>query len=145
MESWYRHFLLVLAISTFCLIPAELALTGHTEGFFQLIPFVVSGLSLLTIGVWWIRKSSWTLTITRIVMLLSCATSFLGVIKHFQHNLEFELEIRPGAVWTDVFLETISGASPLLAPGILFLAGVMVLAALHKWPSKQNQPLPHAL
>ena len=83
MESWYRHFLLVLAISTFCLIPAELALTGHTEGFFQLIPFVVSGLSLLTIGVWWIRKSSWTLTITRIVMLLSCATSFLGVIKHF--------------------------------------------------------------
>ncbi|NQV72850.1 hypothetical protein HQ496_06990 [bacterium] len=138
MERWYRHFLLVLAISTFCLIPAELALTGHTEGFFQLIPFVVSGLSLLMIGVWWFRKSSWSLWLTRVVMLVSCAASFLGVIKHFQHNLEFELEIRPGAVWTNVFMETISGASPLLAPGILFLAGVMVLAALHKWPSELN-------
>ena len=138
MESWYRHFLLILAVSTFCFIPAELALSGHTEGFYQLIPFVVSGLSLLLIGIWWISKSDWSLKLTRGAMLVSCAASLLGSIKHFQHNLEFELEIRPGTVWTDVFWETISGASPLLAPGILFLAGVMALAALYKWPSESR-------
>ena len=141
MERWYRQFLLILAIATFCFIPAELLLTGHTEGFVQLIPFIVSGLALVSIGIWKVSPSSkWRLQGVRFVMVLSCAMSLLGAIKHYQHNLEFELEIRPGTGWTDVFVETISGASPLLAPGILFLAGVMVLAALYRWPDPAENP-----
>ena len=136
MESWYRRFLLILATGTFCLIPAELALSGHTEGFLQLIPFIVSGVAIVSIGIWHLNKSTASLVLMRVVMVLSCAASVVGGIQHFLHNLELELEIRPGSVWTDVFVETISGASPLLAPGVLFLAGLMVLAAVHKWPSK---------
>ncbi len=74
-------------------------------------------------------------------MLASCAACIWGSIEHFKHNLEFELEIRPNAVWTDVFVETISGASPLLAPGILFLAGVLALAALYKVSYPSNDLL----
>lgn len=134
MEAWYRKFLLMVSFSTFLFIPVELALSGHTDGLLQWIPFGISGLAVISLITWHFKPSRWTLRAVRTVMLASCIACIWGSIEHFKHNLEFELEIRPNAGWTDVIVETISGASPLLAPGILFLAGILALAALYKVP-----------
>ena len=129
MERWYRQFLIVVGLSTFVFIPIELGMSGHTEEFVQWIPFIASGLAIASVVIWRIFGKPWTLVMVKGVMLSVCATCFWGIYEHFIHNLEFELEIRPGTAWTDVFWSTMLGASPLLAPGILFLAGIMILAA----------------
>jgi hypothetical protein len=136
MESWYRRFLLVVASGTFCFVPIELALSEHTGSTMQWVPFAVSGLALSALTFWRFNRTKWAFITVKTVMIVSCASSLLGVVEHFKHNLEFELEIRPGIGWSDVLVETISGASPLLAPGILFLAGILVLAALYRWPTE---------
>jgi len=134
MEGWYRRFLLILATSMYCLIPVELVLSGHTEGFLQWIPFIVCAVALASLLGWGVLRSRWSYHLLKASMAVTCASSLVGAYQHYLHNLELELEIRPGSVWTDVFAEAISGASPLLAPGILFLAGLLVLAALRQWP-----------
>lgn len=138
MEAWYRKFLLMVSFGTFLFIPVELALSGHTDGWLQWIPFGVSGLAVISLTGWHFKPSKWTLNAVRPVMLASCGACIWGSIEHFKHNLELELEVRPNAGWTDVIVETISGASPLLAPGILFLAGMLALAALYKMPLSQK-------
>lgn len=55
-------------------------------------------------------------------------------LEHIEHNLAFELEIRPNATTGDVFFEALSGANPLLAPGILGLAAIVALAATYYHP-----------
>ena len=112
MESWYRKFLLIVSFGTFCFIPIELALSGHTDSPVQWVPFAVAGFALGSLILWHLKPSKWALITVRAVMLASCAACIWGSIEHFKHNLEFELEIRPNAVWTDVFVETISGSQP---------------------------------
>lgn len=132
MERWYRQFLLLLSFSTFVFIPLELVLSGHTEGLIQWVPFIASGCGIITLLLWKFYPNQGTVTAVRLVMLSVCATCAWGMYEHFIHNLEFELEIRPGSTVLDVLWPTLSGASPLLAPGILLLAGIMALAAVRK-------------
>ena len=55
--------------------------------------------------------------------------------EHIEHNLAFELEIRPNASASDVWLDALKGASPLLAPGVLGLAASLALAATYQHPA----------
>ncbi|MBL8156945.1 MAG: hypothetical protein JNM70_22415, partial [Anaerolineae bacterium] len=55
--------------------------------------------------------------------------SGLGLGLHLLGNTQFEQEIRPSAAAVDVLLEALKGANPLLAPGILALAGLLAIAA----------------
>jgi hypothetical protein len=68
-------------------------------------------------------------------MLLVGLGSLFGLYEHIEHNLAFELEIRPTAAVNDVFMEALKGASPLLAPGILGLAALIALAATYYHPA----------
>jgi hypothetical protein len=45
------------------------------------------------------------------------------------------LEMRPSAVWSDVWFEALRGAAPLLAPGILALAAIIAIAATYEHPA----------
>lgn len=106
-----RVFLLALAGCMCIGTVAELWLTEHIESLVQLIPFVLCGLGLLVLG------------------------ALIGAYEHVEHNLAFELEIRPGATPADVWFDALRGASPLLAPGILGLAAVIALAATYYHPA----------
>lgn len=61
--------------------------------------------------------------------------SVFGLYEHLTHNLTFELDIRPNAAVSDVFLDALSGASPLLAPGILALGAILAIAATYCHPA----------
>jgi hypothetical protein len=134
IEQRYRTFLLLLS-GFMCLgTIVELWLEEHTETAVQLIPFILCGLGFLII-LWVLFSTNRTnLLILRGTMLLVGLGSIFGVYEHIEHNLAFELEIRPTAAVSDVFMEALKGASPLLAPGILGLAALIALAATYYHP-----------
>jgi hypothetical protein len=117
----------------------ELWLTEHTESAVQLIPFGLCGLGLLAIGAALLRPQRATLLILRLSMGLMAVGSAFGIFEHIEHNLAFELEIRPTATANQVFLDALSGASPLLAPGILALAAVLAIAATYYHPALEKR------
>lgn len=129
-----RRFL--VSLSAFVLVGSliELSLTEHMESTVQQIPFVLCVLGLVSLGIAALRPSRWTLRVLRVVMALVALGSLFGVYEHFEHNLAFELEIRPNASAGDVLLESLQGANPLLAPGILALAAILAAAATYDHP-----------
>ena len=58
---------------------------------------------------------------------------------HLVNNYQFEAELRPGAAAGDIFMQALMGANPLLAPGILALAGVLAIAATYYDPALSRQ------
>ena len=130
-----RRFLFVLAGFIFIGSIVELALEGHTQSPVQWIPFVLSGLGLVGVTAVLITPQRKTLISLRAVMGLVAFGSFFGIFEHIEHNIAFALELRPNAVLIDVFFEALSGANPLLAPGILALGALLALAATYYHPS----------
>ncbi|MCS6827488.1 MAG: hypothetical protein NZ553_12815 [Caldilinea sp.] len=134
LEGRYRLFLLALAAALCIGTPTELWLTGHTDSPLQWIPFALCGLGSLAIAVAWLRPSRRTLRSLQAAMVLLFAGAALGSFEHYEHNVELALEIRPGAVLSDVLFEAMKGANPLLAPGVLALAALLGLAAVYRHP-----------
>ena len=65
--------------------------------------------------------------------------SLFGLYEHIEHNWEFAREIRPNATFSVLLTDTLHGANPLLAPGILALAAVLAIAATYFHPTLQKQ------
>jgi hypothetical protein len=119
----------------------ELLLSEHTESPTQLIPFILCGIGLVVVVLALVRPQRTSLLALRAVMGLLLLGSLFGVYEHLEGNLAFELEIRPGAAFGDVWFEALRGASPLLAPGILALAALVAIAATYYHPALAR-PLP---
>lgn len=133
-----RRFLLVLAGSLCIGTVVELLLVEHRENLVQLIPFVLSGLGLIAVLTVLFRPQRTTLRALQIVMVLNILGSLFGVYEHVEHNMAFALEIRPNTTTSAAFWEALSGANPLLAPGILALAAMIALAATYYHPALQE-------
>jgi hypothetical protein len=68
-------------------------------------------------------------------MALFVANGLLGVGLHYRGNHEFELEMYPTMVGMELVRETLTGATPVLAPGSMALLGLVGLAAVHGFSS----------
>jgi hypothetical protein len=130
-----RRFLLVLAGALCIGTVVELLLVEHRENLVQMIPFMLSGLGLISVLAVLLRPQRTTLRTLQIVMVLNILGSLFGVYEHVEHNMAFALEIRPNTTISAAFWEALSGANPLLAPGILALAGMIALAATYYHPA----------
>jgi uncharacterized membrane protein len=73
------------------------------------------------------------------VMVLLIAGSLLGMALHYQSNWEFESEMRPNSTAINVLTASMMGAAPLLAPGLLALAGVLGITAVFYHPVLGNR------
>ncbi len=129
-----RRFLLGVVVAILAVTPFELLLLEHTEELLQWIPFGVSGLGLLAVAGAWFKPSMVSLKILRWVMGVVALSSFVGMYLHFSGNLAFTMEINPSYSVSEALWPAVKGSYPLLAPGILFLAGVLGLAATYKHP-----------
>jgi hypothetical protein len=138
IEGRLRRALLLLAGAVFAMTPLELWLTDHIEETQQLIPFAVCAAGLLAVALVLIRPARLSLMFLRVVMVVAVLTSLLGMYYHLSGNFGFELEIRPNDTASDVLMEALKGANPLLAPGILALAGAVALLAA--WQHPQGTP-----
>lgn len=131
-EARLRRFLLAVSALILAATIVELLLEEHTESTLQLVPFALCAAGLVVvIGVLVANRPPMRRAL-RIVMTLVAIGSLVGIYLHIDHNVAFELEIRPGATPADVLGDALMGASPLLAPGITAIAALLAVAAVYR-------------
>jgi hypothetical protein len=133
-ELRLRRYLIVLALLSFVATLAELVLQDHTGEPLQLIPFGLCALGLLAGGAALLRPSRQTVLGLRVVMVIVALGGLFGAGIHLLENFEFEREVRPSAAGLALVVDTLKGAAPLLAPGILIFAALIGLAATYYHP-----------
>jgi hypothetical protein len=101
----------------------------------QFAPLVLLGIGILA--------AAWTLIAPRpaasrtlhIVMVVVVASGLIGVVLHYKGNEAFELEMSPSRAGLSLMSKTLTGATPVLAPGSMCLLGIVGLAFTHRHPA----------
>lgn len=128
-----RRFLLVLSISLFAGALVELWLVGHTEDAIQWAPFVLSIGGALVSGLFLLTPGAATSRILRAWMLLVFLGTLVGIYLHIEGNFYFEKEIAPQSPTAQLLWKALEGGNPLLAPGVLAVAGILAVAATYRY------------
>lgn len=106
-------------------VGAELLLIGHFEDWPQMIPLVLIVVGLGT-GLWYARvptpSSHRVFSLSLAVMF---ASGLAGQVLHYRGNMEFELESDPAITGWNLFVASMTGATPALAPGTMALLAVV--------------------
>jgi hypothetical protein len=122
----------------------ELLLLGHRESAAQLVPLVLLAAGLL-VGIMLLAGSTPSgLRLLQVLMILFLASGILGVGLHYQGNTEFELEMHPSIAGIELLSKTLTGATPVLAPGSMSLLGVIGLASTYRHPLLRRHAPEHA-
>ena len=112
----------------------ELWLIDHTEGWDQLIPMVLLGAGLIVCASHALRPTAGSVRLLQAVMLLFVVSGGVGVLLHYRGNVEFEREMYPSMEGFELFRNTMTGATPVLAPGTMLLLGLVGLAHSYRHP-----------
>lgn len=121
---------------------AELVLLGHFEDWEQWIPLVLLGAGFLVTGWNAVRPSTGGIRLMQALMVLFIAAGGLGVMLHFNGNVEFELEMYPTMSGFELFRKTMTGATPVLAPGTMLVFGLVGLAFAYRHPGMSGAAAP---
>lgn len=113
----------------------ELLLIGHHESMQQRIPLVLLGAGILVVG--WHAAAPGRASVRTLqgVMALCLASGIVGVGLHYQGNTEFELEMYPTMRGYELVEKTLTGATPVLAPGSMALLGLIGLTHIYRHPA----------
>lgn len=122
-----RLLLLTLVIGIFG-TAAELLLLGHIDGWQQLIPVVLLAGSGIVLLVQVARPSPAVNAVLLAMMWTFLISGPVGVAMHFQGNVEFEREMYPEMSGMELIQKTMTGATPVLAPGTMALLGLVGIA-----------------
>jgi len=105
----------------------ELLLLKHTDGIAQLAPLGLIGLVFLAL-IWYGLAPGTVSTRAFQATLVACLLSgAVGVVLHYRGNVEWELERMPGVGGWELFKAAMMGATPSLAPGMMFQIGLVGL------------------
>jgi len=117
-------------------ILAELLLLEHTEGRWQIFPVALLAAAAIVIT-WNIvdRQSAAGIRVLQGVMLAFVVCGAVGIVLHYNGNVEFELERNSDQSGLALFWEAIKGATPSLAPGAMVQLGLMGLAYSFRHPA----------
>ena len=142
VEARLRGILCGLAVLVFLATPVELILLEHTGDWQQLIPFVASFFGLVAAGWVTVEPSRTCLLGARAIAAAIGLITLIGVVLHFQANIELELEIHAGQAWTILWKQAVAGAAPLLASGILLMGALLILGATYAHPALRSSESP---
>lgn len=134
--SALRRF--VLAVLTFGLfgVLADLVTLQHFEDSWQMVPLLLIGLALATIGWYLLGGGVASVRLLQILMALFLVAGVTGVILHYRGNMEFQLEMDPSLGGWDLFSKVIHAkAPPALAPGAMAQLGLLGLAYAFRHPA----------
>jgi len=118
---------------------AELALLDHTESLVQWLPFLAVGAGALAMA-WALWRPG--VTALRSIQATGVAIAVvgrLGVWYHYRGNTAFELEIVPTAGGWALAWESLTGATPALAPGLMIQLGLLGLAFTYRHPALRGR------
>lgn len=124
--------ILVLAIAGTC---AELLFLEHTDGFWQMVPVALLAAGLLVTAWHLLQRGPGSLRVFQALMITFVVSGCVGLVQHFKGNMEFELEMHPGASGFALWWETLKGATPALAPGTMIQLGLLGLVYSHRHPA----------
>ncbi len=134
MDTTLRKYLLFLFLFGVIGTGTELILLDHMEDVWQWTPLVLLALSLPPLGVIVLLRRRAALLLFRSVVWLFIPGGILGLYFHYTGNTEFEIEMYPDIGSLELFLESITGATPALAPGAMVLLGLIGHCYAYKHP-----------
>jgi len=123
----------------------ELLLLGHYEDRWQTAPLVLSGVYLLALTWYGVSSSHRPVQAVRLLSVAMAISAFVGLVLHYQANVEWELETTPELRGFALFREVITGALPLLAPGTMLQLGLLGLVWTYRHPRLAVGAPPDAL
>jgi len=129
-----RAFLLATLAVGIIGMGVELLLIGHAESVQQQIPLVLLALGAVTLGVHAAASRPVTVRALQAVMTLFVISGAVGVWLHYRGNVEFELEMYPSMGGLELVQKTLTGATPVLAPGSMTLLGLIGLTHSYRHP-----------
>jgi hypothetical protein len=132
VERRLRSSLLALAGCLALGSMAELLLLEHVEKPLQLVPFALCLLLLGTVLAVWAGPSAGRVRALRLVAGLTAAAGLWGSLLHLAGNREFFLETTPRPIVWDTVEAMLTGASPVLAPGVLLVMAASAVAATYR-------------
>jgi hypothetical protein len=118
---------------------AELLLLGHFESISQIIPLALLGIGLAVVV--WHLAAPGTASVRALqgTMVLFIVSGGIGIGLHYDGNVAFELEMYPSMTGLELIGNTLSGATPVLAPGTMALLGLVGLALVYRHPALERQ------
>jgi hypothetical protein len=135
-----RRFLFGTVLVGIVGMEAELLLIGHVEEFAQLLPVLLLGLGLAVL-VWHLAAASAaSVGVLKVLMAAFVLSGFIGIGLHYRGNEEFELEMYPSMSGLELAGKTLTGATPVLAPGSMTLIGLVGLGATYRHPLRRPSP-----
>ena len=102
---------------------AELILIDHYEDGWQLVPIILIGLSLLLFVV--LRWAPKLVLVFKVLMGLCVISGIIGAWLHLKANMEFGSELHASSTGWTLFVDSLSGALPTLAPGSMIVFGLI--------------------
>lgn len=123
---------LLLAIWLFGLlgVAAELVLLEHYEDVLQFIPFVAIAAGVASGGWLALKPGAAARRAVAAVSGVFLLSGLVGLILHYRGNAEFERERDPSIGGTTLVWESLTGATPALAPGTMILFAFIGYAVL---------------
>ena len=129
-----RTLLLGIVVFGIAGTSTELTLLGHFEEWAQTAPLIVLA-SCLAVTIWQLlAPTAASVRVMRVVMTLLIVTSLVGIGFHFVGNLEFKRELYPELEGLALFLESVTGVTPVFAPGSMLLLGLIGLTSTLRHP-----------
>ena len=129
-----RTLLLVTLVVGIVGTGAELLLLGHFESTAQFVPLVLLATGLTAFGWHLAAPGPASVRALQVTMLLFIVSGGIGAGLHFDGNVEFELEMYPSMDGWELVGKTLTGATPVLAPGAMVLLGLVGLAHSYLHP-----------
>jgi hypothetical protein len=134
MEPWRRLALYLLIFGTVG-VGVELVLLEHFEDAMQWIPVTLLGVGLIAAVAAAVAPRPRVVRALRAVMTAHLLAGALGIYLHFRSNVEFELELRPSMAGLELWIESLKGAMPALAPGAMVQLGLLGLLVCYRHPA----------
>jgi hypothetical protein len=118
---------------------AELLLLGHFESAAQVLPLGLLGVGLAVLLWHLAAPSTASVRVLQGTMMLFVVSGGIGIGLHYDGNVEFELEMYPSMSGIELIRNTLSGATPVFAPGTMALLGLVGLALVYRDPALERQ------
>ncbi len=124
-ETAVRKLVLALFLVGSAGMALELFFLEHTESLWQWLPLIALGAGILSGLVAAISPRRSTIRPFRMLMFAFLIVGLLGVLLHYQGNVEFALERDPSLSGLPLVWQVLRGATPALAPATLAQLGLL--------------------